>query len=75
MRNNVKPLVHWVIHRGYRVRFLRRGSDEVQGVLIAPGGEIAFHYDPRALVIYLPDMRIAINEYGWELKQEQAGAS
>jgi hypothetical protein len=74
MRSNVKPLIHWVIYRGYKVRFTRRAVDMVQGVLTTPDGEISFEYDPVARVVCLPDTLVIINEYGWELKQEQAGA-
>jgi hypothetical protein len=74
MRSNVKPLIHWIIYRGYKVRFSRRAAGKVQGVLTKSDEEIAFEYDPVALVVYLPDARITINEYGWELKQEQADA-
>jgi hypothetical protein len=75
IHSNVKPLTRWVIYRGYKVRFARRAADEVTGVLTTPEGEVGFRYDPVALVVHLPNERIAINEYGWELKQAQVNTS
>jgi hypothetical protein len=67
MRPNVKPLTHWIIYRGYRVRFRERDAGQVGGVLITPQGEVEFRYDPLALIVHLPDERIAINQHGWEI--------
>jgi hypothetical protein len=69
MRSNVKPFTHWVISRGYKVRFLRRDPAEVRGVLTTPQGERAFVYDPQRRTITWPDGQITINEYGWEISQ------
>jgi len=67
MRVNVKPLTHWVIYKGYKVRFKERTPTQVTGVLTTDTGEVAFAYDPVKQVVTLPDAQIAINEYGWEL--------
>jgi hypothetical protein len=74
MNVNVKPLTHWVIYRGYKMRFTSRAPDAVTGILITPAGEIKFRYEPTALLVHLPDQRITINEYGWELNKEQIHA-
>ena len=69
MRVDVKALTHWVIYKGYRVRFTRRGADRVEGVLTAQDGvEFAFAYDPIAHCVHLPSERITINDFGWELE-------
>lgn len=66
-RANVKPLTHWVIYKKYTVRFRKRTSEEVTGILTTPSGIVEFRYAPQNMVIYLAEERIAINEYGWEL--------
>ncbi len=71
MRINVKPLTHWVIYRGYKVRFSHRALDVVTGNLTTSTGEVKFRYDPTALIVYLPEQRITLNQYGWELNKEQ----
>ena len=68
MSINVKPLTHWIIYKGYKVRFTRREPTAVTGVLTTPQGEINFRYDPTQYTIYLADERIIINEYGWEVR-------
>jgi hypothetical protein len=70
MRINVKPLTHWIIYRGYKVRFTERMPGCVTGVLTRPDGEVSFQYDPNAQRVDLPDEQIMINEYGWELSKE-----
>ncbi|MEZ4861824.1 MAG: hypothetical protein R3C14_10965 [Caldilineaceae bacterium] len=67
MRVNVKPLTHWVITKGYTIRFHQRTPRQVTGVLNTPAGAVDFTYDPVALVVSLPDEQITINEYGWEI--------
>jgi hypothetical protein len=67
---NVKPLTHWVIYKGYRVRFTERTASAVRGVLTTPEGAVDFHYDPLAKVVYLPDAAITINDYGWEVARQ-----
>lgn len=67
MRINVKPLTHWVIYKGYKVRFKERTPTVVTGVLTTDAGELAFSYDPVKQVVTLPDVHIAINDYGWEV--------
>lgn len=69
---NVKPLTHWVIYRGYKVRFGERGAGLVTGVLTTPQGELDFRYDPVARLIELPAARIAIDEFGWEIGPYEA---
>lgn len=71
MRPNVKPLTHWVIYRGYKVRFTGRGASEVAGVLTAGDGTVvSFRYDPVTMEVSLPGERITINAHGWEVKKE-----
>ncbi|RIK56192.1 MAG: hypothetical protein DCC57_03765 [Chloroflexi bacterium] len=72
--NNVKPLTHWVIYRGYQVRFTARREGEVRGVLTTPAGPVEFTYDPAARTIHLPDATLAINEYGWEVSRDNPGS-
>jgi hypothetical protein len=67
---NVKPLTHWIIYRGYRVRFTARQPALVHGILNTGAGEVAFTYQPLTRIITLPDERVAINEHGWELTKE-----
>ena len=75
MRANVKPLTHWVIYKGYSVRFTARSPESVAGWLTLPNGEqLAFRYDPAALVVALPERRITINDYGWEVSSEEIPA-
>lgn len=65
----VKALTHWVIYKGYKVRFTSRSPQRVEGVLTTPAGaEIAFGYDPVAQAVDLPGERIRINDYGWEVE-------
>lgn len=66
-RANVKPLTHWLIYKGYRVRFTRREATSVAGVITTPNGPLDFRYDAAAQVVHLPDRTVTINEYGWEL--------
>jgi hypothetical protein len=74
MRANVKPLTHWVIYKGYTVRFASRSPATVSGWLTLPdGAQLAFQYDPAARVVLLPDRRITINDYGWEVSSEELG--
>jgi len=70
MRINIKPLTHWIIYKGYKVRFTRREPTSVTGILTTMTGEISFRYDPTIYIVYLPGERITINEYGWELSKE-----
>ncbi|MDQ3247985.1 MAG: hypothetical protein M3Q45_02140 [Chloroflexota bacterium] len=70
MRVNVKPLTHWIIYRGYKVRFTGRAATAVTGILTTPTGTQALHYDPTTCTVQLPGERITINEYGWELSKE-----
>jgi hypothetical protein len=71
-RVDVKPLTHWIIYRGYKVRFTQRQPGNVTGVLTTPVGELTFAYDPDRRIVQLPHEQIQINEYGWELGQESA---
>ncbi len=73
-RANVKPLMHWLIYRGYTVRITARAPQRVEGVLTTPDGPLTFTYDPVAQVVCLPTATVAINEYGWEIDPPQAGS-
>jgi len=77
MRADVKPLTHWLIYRGYSVRFGRRSAESVQGVITTPNGDVPFDYAPQTRTIHLPDRIIAIDRYGWEIEpgksQEENG--
>lgn len=66
MAFTIKPLMHWVIYKGYKVRFKERSPAGVTGVLTTPTGEVAFAYDPHGKVVTLPALRVTINDYGWE---------
>jgi hypothetical protein len=69
MRVDVKALTHWVIYKGYRVRFTQRSVAAVAGVLTLPdGAELAFTYDPATNAIRLPGEHIRINDFGWEVE-------
>ncbi len=68
MRANVKPFTHWVIYKRYTVRFHQRTMQLVTGILTTPTGEVLFRYEPEQMIIHLPTEQIAINEYGWEIK-------
>lgn len=72
MRVDVKPLTHWAIYKGYRMRFTERSAGRAAGVLILPeGAELSFRYDAAARVVYLPGEHIRINDYGWELEHSR----
>lgn len=69
MRVDVKALTHWVIYKGYRIRFTQRSAAAVAGILTTPdGGELAFTYDPATNTVRLPGESIRINDFGWELE-------
>lgn len=63
----VKPLTHWIIYKGYKVRFKERSPMQVTGMLTTPTGEVPFSYDPTNKVVTLPDLQVTINDYGWEV--------
>ena len=67
MRADVKPLTHWIIYRGYRVRFKSRDPQRVAGILTTPDGPVEFTYEPHTMTVQLPDEWITLNEHGWEL--------
>ena len=74
MRANVKPLTHWVIYKGYTVRFTARTAEQVAGLLTLPDGrQLAFRYDPVTRVVHLPGRQVTINDYGWEIAAGGAG--
>ncbi len=76
MHVNVKPLTHWIIYKGYTVRFTQRSQEQVTGWLTDPGGaQAAFRYDPAARVVTLPDRQVTINDYGWEVRSAAAPAA
>lgn len=69
MRVDVKALTHWVIYKGWRVRFTQRSTAAVAGVLTtAAGVELAFTYDPATMTIHLPGEAVRINDFGWEVE-------
>ncbi len=65
----VKALTHWIIYKGYKVRFRQRGKEEVLGTLTTPTGDVPFVYQVSAMQVRLPDQWITINEHGWELRR------
>lgn len=67
---SVKALTHWIIYKGYRVRFTRRTPQEVEGILFTPEGETPFVYHRQTHQITLPTTTVNINEHGWELDRE-----
>ncbi len=72
MRADVKPLTHWIIYRGYTVRFSTRTATAVSGILFTPEGELPFEYDPAAMLVRLPDATVRINAHGWEMERTPA---
>jgi hypothetical protein len=67
MNANVKPLTHWAIYKGYKLRFRSRASERVAGVLTdAAGGEMQFDYLPAERIVRLAEQEVHINEFGWE---------
>lgn len=70
MKIDVKPLTHWAIYKGCKLRFRSRSPGSVSGVLTRPeGSEVVFDYKPETLILHLPGERILINEYGWEVER------
>jgi hypothetical protein len=70
MNANVKPLTHWAIYKGYRLRFRSRATERVTGVLTnAEGVEIAFDYLPAERIVQLPEEEVHINDFGWEIER------
>ncbi|MBP7961142.1 MAG: hypothetical protein KBG20_01950 [Caldilineaceae bacterium] len=65
----LKALTHWIIYKGYKVRFRQRGKEEVIGTLSTPTGDVPFVYHVSAMQVRLPDHWIIINEHGWELRR------
>lgn len=69
MRVDVKALTHWIIYKGYRVRFTQRGASAVAGILTAAdGAEVAFTYEPATKTVHLPGESVRINDFGWEVE-------
>ncbi len=67
---DVKPLVHWAIYKGCKLRFRSRAPEQVTGVLTgADGSEMEFDYLPDGRLLHLGDERIRMNEYGWEVER------
>ena len=54
MRANVKPLTHWIIYKGYTVRFATRTPAEVTGTLTTPAGPVDFPEPLPSLKDLLP---------------------
>jgi hypothetical protein len=70
VRVNVKPLMHWIIYRGYTVRITRREPEQVTGILTTPDGPVTFFYNAARQIVSMPGTQIQINEYGWEIEQQ-----
>jgi hypothetical protein len=71
MNANVKPLTHWAIYKGYRLRFRSRAPAQVTGLLTdALGTEIDFAYLPAARIVRLAEQEVHINEFGWEIERK-----
>lgn len=69
MPGSLKPLIHWAIYRGFKMRFTRRAAAEVRGILTRPdGGELEFCFAPQERVVTVDGRRIHINEHGWEME-------
>jgi putative hemolysin len=68
MTNSVKPLVHWAVYKGYKIRFFSRSARSVTGICTTPDGEFEFQYDPSRQIVLLGGRQIHINEYGWEVE-------
>ena len=69
IKTDVKPLVHWAIYKGCKLRFRSRTREHVAGVLTwADGSEMDFEYLPDDRVLQMGGERIRMNEYGWEVE-------
>jgi hypothetical protein len=67
---DVKPLTHWAIYKGYKLRFRSRTPARVAGVLTsAEGTALDFTYAPDALTLHVGGEAIRINDYGWEMER------
>ena len=75
MSASCKPLVHWAIYKGYKVRYTHRSPSQINGVLTTEDGEVDFEFDPDALCISLPAGQITINQHGWELSSDAQEAT
>ncbi len=70
MSANVKPLTHWAIYKGYKLRFRSRTPERVTGVLTdGEGVEVAFDYLPVERLVQMPDEEVHINDFGWEIER------
>ena len=70
MSSSVKPLTHWVIYKGYKVRFTSRNAQLIAGVLTTgDGAALSFQYEPDLQIVHLPGESIRINEFGWEVER------
>jgi hypothetical protein len=70
MNANVKPLTHWAIYKGYKLRFRSRAPARVTGMLTtAEGVELAFEYSPAERLVQLPGEEVRINDFGWEIER------
>ena len=71
MRANVKPLTHWAIYKGYKMRVTERATNEVSGIFTTETGQMRFRYDAIGMVVHLEENHeknlVTINEYGWEV--------
>lgn len=70
MKIDVKPLTHWAIYKGYRLRFQSRTPERVTGIVTNSTGVVRnFIYLPEDRMVQLPDEHIQINDYGWEIER------
>lgn len=69
--SRLKPFIHWVIYKGYKVRYTKHSATLVTGILTSETDAVHFEYDPSAQLITLPDEQIVINEHGWEVNPNQ----
>jgi hypothetical protein len=70
MSANVKPLTHWAIYKGYKLRFRSRTPEQVSGILTDQAGvELVFVYAPGERIVHLPAQEVRINEFGWEVER------
>lgn len=64
-----KALTHWIIYKGYKVRFRERSPEQISGILNTPEGDLPFTYLVADMQVRLPGQWFTINEHGWELRK------
>ena len=69
MSGSLKPLAHWAIYKGFKLRFTHRAATEVSGILTRPDGDkLDFRYVPPERIITVGGRDIHIDEHGWEME-------